>query len=195
MRMSEPIVDVLFLATVFCVTFEKVHWNVAGTVSLADVLAFGFLVAFALERLGAATGGCPRTSAVVALASLAFLLVYLIGFFNLDTADRRRPVRRRGCSSSAIHILFLLAGVSYLARRSERFYWRTIGIFTPGSSSTRPTGCCSSSPRRTGGNLDNAVLSPLTGGASSINIYGAVEGRASTGRTPSRATRTTSGSC
>ena len=29
----------LFLASVFCVTFEKVHWNVAGTVSLADVLA------------------------------------------------------------------------------------------------------------------------------------------------------------
>ena len=33
------------------------------------------------------------------------------------------------------------------------------------------------SPRRAGGNLDNAVLSPLTGGASSINIYGAVEGQ------------------
>ena len=33
----------LFLASVFCVTFEKVHWNVAGTVSLADVLAILFL--------------------------------------------------------------------------------------------------------------------------------------------------------
>ena len=37
----------LFLASVFCVTFEKVHWNIAGNVSLADVLAIGFLVSFA----------------------------------------------------------------------------------------------------------------------------------------------------
>ena len=29
---------------------------------------------------------------------------------------------------------------------------------------------------RRGGNLDQTVLSPLTGGASSINVYGAVEG-------------------
>ena len=37
----------LFLASVFCVTFEKVHWKFAGTVSLADVLAILFLLAFA----------------------------------------------------------------------------------------------------------------------------------------------------
>ena len=34
----------------------------------------------------------------------------------------------------------------------------------------------SGSPRRPGGNLDATVLSPITGGASQINIYGAVEG-------------------
>ena len=28
-----------FLASLFCVTFEKIHWSFAGTVSLADVLA------------------------------------------------------------------------------------------------------------------------------------------------------------
>ena len=32
------------LATLFCVTFEKIHWSFAGTVSLADVLAILFLV-------------------------------------------------------------------------------------------------------------------------------------------------------
>ena len=64
----------LFLATVFCVTFEKVHWNVAGTVSLADILAVGFLVVWTLERLGRHDRRLPRTSAVVACFGLAFLL-------------------------------------------------------------------------------------------------------------------------
>src|SRR5262249_23594312 len=36
----------LFLASVFCVTFEKVHWSIAGNVSLADVLAILFLASF-----------------------------------------------------------------------------------------------------------------------------------------------------
>ena len=35
-----------FLASLFCVTFEKIHWSFAGTVSLADVLAILFLVSF-----------------------------------------------------------------------------------------------------------------------------------------------------
>ena len=33
----------LFLATVFSVTFEKVHWSVGGTLTLADVLTTLFL--------------------------------------------------------------------------------------------------------------------------------------------------------
>ena len=40
-----------FLATVFCATFEKIHWDVAGSVSLADVLAIGFIVCFALQEI------------------------------------------------------------------------------------------------------------------------------------------------
>ncbi len=39
----------LFLATLFCVTWEKVHWDVAGAVGIADVLTILFLAAFALE--------------------------------------------------------------------------------------------------------------------------------------------------
>ena len=31
------VTDFFFFATFFCVTFEKVHWNVAGTVGIADV--------------------------------------------------------------------------------------------------------------------------------------------------------------
>ena len=39
-----------------------------------------------------------------------------------------------------------------------------------------PTASCSSLAAQAGRNLDSLVLSPLTGGASQINIYGAVDG-------------------
>jgi hypothetical protein len=167
---------VLFLATIFCVTFEKVHWNIAGTVGIADVLAIAFLVMWALERLALRDRRLPRTSAVVTCFGLAFLLVYLLGYFGIDSADGVGQFGK-GIFKWAIHILFLLAGVAYLARRSERFYWRTIGIFTAGIVFNATYGVLQLVAAQGGRNLDNAVLSPLTGGASSINIYGAVEGK------------------
>jgi O-antigen ligase len=166
----------LFLATIFAVTFEKVHWNVAGTVSLADVLAIGFLVMWLLERLALRDRRLVRTSVVVLCFGLAFLLVYLLGYFAIATADGTNQFAK-GIFKWAIHILFLLAGVSYLARRSPRFYWRTIGIFTAGIVFNAAYGVLQLVAAQGGRNLDNAVLSPLTGGASSINIYGAVGGQ------------------
>jgi O-antigen ligase len=166
----------LFLATIFCVTFEKVHWNIAGTVSLADLSAICFLVMWALERLALRDRRLPRTSAVVTCFGLAFLLVYLLGYFAIDSADGTGQFGK-GIFKWAIHILFLLAGVSYLARRSERFYWRTIGTFTAGIVFNAAYGVLQLVAAQGGRNLDHAVLSPLTGGASSINIYGAVGGK------------------
>ena len=166
----------LFFATMFCVTFEKVHWNVAGTVSLADVLAIGFLVMWAVERLALGDRLLPRTSAVVTAFGLVFALVYLLGYFAIDSADGVGQFGK-GIFKWAIHILFLLAAVAYLARRSERLYWRTIGAFTAGLVFNAAYGVLQLVAAQGGRNLDSAVLSPLTGGASSINIYGAVGGK------------------
>jgi O-antigen ligase len=166
----------LFFATIFSVTFEKVHWNIAGTVSLADVLAIAFLAMWTLERLALRDRKLPRTAAVVTCFGLAFLLVYLLGYFAIDSASGAGQFGK-GIFKWAIHILFLLAGVSYLARRSERFYWRTIGFFTAGMVFNAVYGVLQLVAAQGGRNLDDAVLSPLTGGASSINVYGAVEGQ------------------
>ncbi len=166
----------LFLATIFCVTFEKVHWNVAGTVSIADVLAIAFLVMWTLERLALGDRRLPRTSVVVTCFGLAFLLVYLLGYFAIDSGDGVSQFGK-GIFKWAIHILFLLAGVSYLARRSERFYWQAMGFFVSGMVFNAVYGALQLVAAQGGRNLDDAVLSPLTGGASSINIYGAVEGK------------------
>ena len=77
--------DFFFLATFFCVTFEKVHWNLAGSVGIADVMTILFLIAFVLTS----RGPTPRTTGIVLVFFIAFLLVYLLGFFNLEAQNRR----------------------------------------------------------------------------------------------------------
>ncbi len=161
----------LFLATVFAVTFEKLHWNLAGAVSLADILALAFLAAF----LVGAEPRVPRTTAIVAGFLAAFLLVYLIGFFNLDTQQALAQFAK-GMVKFGIHFGFLAAGVAFLARQSERYYWRTLAWFLGGMVANAAYGIVQLLVARAGGNLDQRVLAPVTGGASSINVYGAVEG-------------------
>jgi O-antigen ligase len=166
----------LFFATIFCVTFEKVRWNVAGNVSLADILALAFIVLWTLERLATRDRRLARTSVVVFCFGLAFMLAYLLGYFSIHTADGTGQFWK-GFFKWAIHIGFLIAAVTYLGRRPERFYWKTIGVFTAGVVVNAIYGVLQLIAAQGGRNLDDAVLKPITGGASSINIYGAVEGQ------------------
>ena len=161
----------LFLATVFCVTFEKVHWDVAGTVSLADVLAILFLGSFVLTT----RPRVPRTVAIVLAFFAAFLLVYLLGFFNLETSQGLAQFTK-GLVKFVLHFAFLAAAVTLLARRGRVYYWRTLAWFCAGLVVNAVYGIAQLLVARAGGNLDAALLSPLTGGASQINIYGGVEG-------------------
>jgi O-antigen ligase len=170
-----PAVEWLFLATAFCVTFEKVHWQVAGSVGVADVLTILFLWAFAADRLAARDRRVARTAAIVLVFLAAFLVVYGIGFFNLDTRDALAQFTK-GLVKFVIHFAFLIAAVAYLARRSQAFYWRALGVFTAGMAANAAYGVLQLLAARAGHNLDQLVLAPLTGGASSINIYGAVNG-------------------
>src|SRR4051812_13887575 len=129
-----------------------------------------------LERLAVRDRRLARTSAVLIGFALAFLLVYLLGYFSIHTKDGVDQFGK-GIFKWAIHILFLIAGVTYLGRRSERFYWRTIGVFTAGLVLNSVYGVLQLVAAQGGRNLDATVLSPITGGASSINIYGAVQGK------------------
>jgi O-Antigen ligase len=163
----------LFLATLFCVTWEKVHWDVAGAVGIADVLTVLFLVAFAFEF---GSWLVPRTTAAVLAIFAALLLIYLIGFFNI--ADKTSLDQwGKGMVKFFLHFLFLAAGVAFLARRTVDFYWRAVAAFTAGLVANGIYGMLQLAAARAGTNLDQKVLSPLTGGASSINVYGAVSGQ------------------
>ena len=161
----------LFLATVFACTFEKIHWNVAGSVGITDVLALLFLLSF----LATSRPRVPATSAVLLGFLAAFLLVYLTGFYDLETTDALGQFAK-GLVKFVIHFAYLAAAVAWLWRRGPRYYWRTLGWFCAGVSVNALYGVAQLLDARRGGNLDATLLSPITGGASQINIYGAVEG-------------------
>ncbi len=166
------ITQTLFLATLFCVTWEKVHWNVAGAVGIADVLTILFLIAFAVEW---GRPRFPRTTVIVLGIFAGLLLIYLIGFFNIETQESLHQWGK-GMVKFVLHFLFLAAGVAYLARKTTAFYWKSVAALTVGLVVNGVYGILQLLAARAGTNLDQHVLSPLTGGASSINVYGAVGG-------------------
>ena len=167
----------LFFATVFTVTFAKLQWEVAGTLSLSDVLTGVFLVALAGTRIGTGDRRLAWGAAVAgALLPRPSSLVYLIGFFNLET-EQALAQWAKGMVKFLLHFLFLVAGIAYLARRSARFYWTTLAVFLAGFVANAVYGIVQLGTAEVLGiNLDQSLLSPITGGASQINIYGAIEG-------------------
>ena len=169
------LVELLFLATVFTITFEKIHWETGVTVNLADILATLFVAGYLTTRFVDGDGWLPRTALVATAFAGAFLLVYLTGYFNLET-EQALAQFAKGMVKFALHFGFLVAGIAYLARRSQRFYWTTLGVFVGGMAVNAAYGLVQLAAAELGYDLDRSLLSPLTGGASSINIYGAVEG-------------------
>ncbi len=170
------VVDALFFATVFTVTFAKLQWEVAGTLSLSDVLTGVFLVALAGTRLGTGDRRLAWGAAATALFFAAFFLVYLVGFFNLET-EQALAQWAKGMVKFVLHFLFLVAGIAYLARRTAGFYWTTLAVFLGGFVANALYGIVQLGTAEVLGiNLDQSLLSPITGGASQINIYGAIEG-------------------
>ena len=168
--------DALLLATVLTVSFAKLQWNVAGALSLSDVLTAVFLVAFGWSRFERGDGRFARGAAIAGAFFAAFLLVYLAGFFNLET-EQALAQWAKGMVKFLLHFGFLVAAVAYLARRGERFYWWTLAAFCGGIFLNACYGVLQLLvAEATGFNLDEAVLEPLTGGASAINVYGAIEG-------------------
>jgi O-antigen ligase len=159
------------LSTLFCVTFEKVHWNLAGTLGIADVLTVLFLLAFALTS----RGPLPRTAAILLGFFAAFLIVYLLGYFNLQTKQGLDQFSK-GMVKYVLHFLFLIAAVTYLARRGQEYYWRALGWFGAGFVANCVYAVLQLLSAKAGHNLDTTVLKPLTGGASAINVYGSVNG-------------------
>jgi O-antigen ligase len=143
----------------------------AGDVNIADLLALCFIGAWLIVT----RPRVPRTTAIVLGFFVAFLLVYLSGFYNLETADALSQYTK-GLVKFVIHFLFLAVAITWLYRRGAAYYWRALAWFCGGLAFNAAYGVVQLLVARSGGNLDSWLVSPLTGGASRINIYGAVEG-------------------
>ncbi len=175
MSVRGRLMDGLLLASLFCATFEKVHWEIAGAVTLVDVLATSFALLYLLGRLGLPGRRPTRTQAVLLLFLCLFVLVYLFGYFNLDTNQALHQFVK-GLVKFFIHYGFLLAALAYLIRRGEEFYWRALGAFMGGIAFNAAYGLLQLGVAQTGHNLDDLFVNPITGGASKINLFGAVNG-------------------
>ena len=170
----ERVTSTLFFSSLFVSTFEKAHWNVAGQIGVNDITTILFLLAFvasARER----EEKFPRTSAVVLGFFAAFALVYLAGFWDLSTQQGVTQFWK-GMVKFVIHWSFMVAAIAYLVRRGEAFYWRALAWFALGFVANSVYGILQLGAAVAGHNLDSMVLSPLTGGASNIDIFGHIAG-------------------
>ncbi|HET9324319.1 MAG TPA: O-antigen ligase family protein [Gaiellaceae bacterium] len=165
----------LFLATLFCVSFEKIQWELAGTIGLAGILAVLFVASFTLERLGTWPRKIPRTVAIVLLFAAAFLVVYLAGFYNIETQQAAAQFAK-GLARFAITFSFAAVGIAYLGRRPIAFYWVALGALCAGVALNGLYAVVQLAFAETGRDLDQTVLGPLLGEARPINFYGAVQG-------------------
>jgi hypothetical protein len=172
----ERVTTGLFFGSLFVSTFEKVHWSFAGQIGINDVATILFLLAFlvsARER----EGSFPRSSAIVLGFFAVFALVYLAGFWDLQTKQGFSQFVK-GMVKFGIHWAFIVTAVAYLVRRGEAFFWRALGWFTLGFVANAVYGFLQLGAALAGHNLDHLVLAPLTGGASSnIDIFGAIGGQ------------------
>ena len=171
-RTQERVVTGLFLASLFVATFEKVHWGSTGAVGINDIATILFLVAYVVTE----RRPLPRTSAIVFGFFAAFALAYLAGYWNIDTKQGLDQFVK-GMVKFVIHWAFVVAAIGYLVQRGERFFWRALGWFAAGFVANAVYGILELGSALAGHNLDNLVLSPLTGGASKINIFGAIGGQ------------------
>jgi hypothetical protein len=173
--LAQPVLDGLFLLTMLTVTFHKLQWELAGSLTLSDVLTSVFLVLFVWDRVEKSDGRLPR-SAVVALAFfLAFALVYLAGFYSLDTAQSLAQWAK-GMVKFVLHFGFLVTGIALLARRSVRFYWYAIAAFLGGIGLDAVYGVIQLGLAEGGINLDELLIQPITSRQTGINVFGAVGG-------------------
>ena len=175
MTPSRKVTDSLLFAAVFAMSFEQLYWNVAGKISLSEVISILFVAGYLAQRLQRHDDRIPRTDAVLIAFFGLFLLVYLIGFYNLETSQGLTQFGK-GLGKFVLHFAFLAAAIDYLAHASERVFWRLLGWFCAGVAVNAIYGVLQLAAAQAGHNLDASVIQPLTGHASQINVYGAVGG-------------------
>ena len=173
--LAQPVLEGLFLVTIFTVTFHKLQWDLAGSLTLSDILTSVFLVLFAWDRFERNDVRLTRTAAVALAFMCAFALLYLAGFYTLDTAEALAQWAK-GMVKFVLHFGFLVTGVALLARRGIRFYWLALAAFLGGIGLDAVYGVIQLVLAEGGVNLDEVLIQPITSRQTGINVFGAVGG-------------------
>src|SRR5437867_4782455 len=167
--------DGLLFACVFTMTFEKLFWDLGGRIELYDVLAVLFVLTYALGRFAGRETIVPGAVGTLLVFFGCFVLVYLVGFYNLQTTEALTQYVK-GLGKFAEHFAFLACALAEIAQRGEQLLWRTLAWFCGGIAANGFYGVLQLLAAQAGHNLDSLVVTPLTGHSASINIYGAVGG-------------------
>ena len=119
----------------------------------------------------------PRTSAIVLGFFAAFALVYLAGYWNIETQQGLTQFVK-GMAKFVIHWAFMVAAIGYLAQRGERFFWRALGWFTVGFVANAVYGILAArrGARRPQPRQPRSSTR-LPAARASINIFGAIGGQ------------------
>ncbi len=173
--LAQPVIEGLFLLTIFTVTFHKLQWELAGSLTLSDVLTSVFLVLFAWDRFERNDVRFTRTAMVAFGFFCAFALLYLAGFYSLDTSEALAQWAK-GMVKFVLHFGFLVTGVALLARRGIRFYWVALAAFLGGIGLDAVYGVVQLVLAEGGVNLDELLIQPITSRQTGINVFGAVGG-------------------
>jgi O-antigen ligase len=171
----QPVLDGLFLLTILTVTFHKLQWELAGSLTLSDVLTSVFLLLFAWDRFEQNDVRFTRTAMVAFAFFVVFALVYLAGFYSLDTGQALAQWAK-GMVKFVLHFGFLVTGVALLARRDLRFYWYALAAFLGGIGLNAVYGVIQLVLAEGGINLDELLIEPITSRQTGINVFGAVGG-------------------
>ncbi len=166
--------DILLLGALFTITFTKLAWEIGPVdVRLAELFAVAFIGVFAALRVRDRDWRFPRTVQVLAAFFLLFLVVYLVGYFNLTTVASR-SLYVKGMITFAVHSLFLITAVAHLSRRGEPFLWRSVRWFCAGLAANGLYGLIALgyAEARNGANLDAILLEPVTGSAPGLQLFG-----------------------
>ena len=178
-RARSRALDVLLLTTLTVTTWAKIHWSFAGQVALEDILAILFLLVFAWDRLIRRDWTLPRGAAALLLVLLGLEVVFLLGFFDLDTRDALDQYAK-GMTKYLVHFVFLIAGVAHIVRRGKRFHLIAVGALCGGITLNAVYGVLQLLAKVGAGvNLDKTVVGPLTqgqGGVGGINVFGQATG-------------------
>ncbi len=165
-------VDILFLGTLFVVTFTKVKWDSADGFVLADMLTALFVGAVALELLRRRELRVPRVAVHVLGIGACLLAVYSTGFLEAAHVVGGPLQVVKGLTRLGLHFALLAGGVTYLSWRPRGYLWRAVGCLCAGIAANALYAAAQLVVEQMGGNLDANVITPLTGAPARTLIYG-----------------------